>query len=872
MLPNVVSIMRRLITSFEQLNIRRSGVQLIFCLGHPRGGLSVLGGCLRTLGLNSAGSATVSCEINRLLFQELGISAYLGGPLPNGWLESYPSAKARARIGSLLKGFSTRGQLCFVADPLFCRVLPLWQQVVRELGIKEKYVFMVRHPWEVAKSLAEKGEVDIAKGHIIWLSSTRDALRALEGLEYSLINFDQLLADPVSVINAILYARSSDLSTGSAYDGMNNNSRFVGEEERDPRPDGLICSRDKVGVYSSLLEFVQPKLKRHHAGRAPMNDRKRFAPFVRLYETLRLRQGEADTSMPGSSQNVAESSSKDDFGADGAVLDLMLRTMGEYETKKSDFDIGEALLSQASHIDKPLYAKLLMPSGETRFSERSCVLIPDQWQKASFDWSSAYLRSGEPLRFCPLNMYGYVSIAAVKIINQATGEVMWSLRQFDDKNLCYIEGTALRIPNKEKLELVVSGDSAFIIFEGLKRIPECPLVVEVWMRVSRGLDKGHETISAFLDIVNWRIALDLRQEKENVRNLLSFGDLLEKGGFSSEADSFLVKCATQYPESHELLIACAEAAMKRMDWTEAIKRWQDIVVLQGSNTSAHIYERMDLAYQEQKSFPKGTIEEEHRLGDQDKHQLLLFIHQNLEPEMYLEIGVSMGKSLALARSKAIGVDPMPHVAVPLSEQAKIVTMSSDDFFKVTAKELLGQHPDLVFVDGMHLFEFALRDFINVERFAAPWTLVVIDDIFPAHPAQAERHRRTRAWAGDIWKLYEVLKKHRPELILLPINASPTGVLLIAGLRQGNQVLQKNYDVIVREYSKDMDVPTWILKRDGALSTRDEAIKGILTLLKSARLDLLDSEKICRNLANALKRSEVFERSTDNPSRGHAEVL
>ena len=28
--------------------------------------------------------------------------------------------------------------------------------------------------------------------------------------------------------------------------------------------------------------------------------------------------------------------------------------------------------------------------------------------------------------------------------------------------------------------------------------------------------------------------------------------------------------------------------------------------------------------------------------------------------------------------------------------------------------------DLVFIDGMHLFEYALRDFMNVERYCA-WT-------------------------------------------------------------------------------------------------------------------------------------------------------
>jgi hypothetical protein len=48
---------------------------------------------------------------------------------------------------------------------------------------------------------------------------------------------------------------------------------------------------------------------------------------------------------------------------------------------------------------------------------------------------------------------------------------------------------------------------------------------------------------------------------------------------------------------------------------------------------------------------------------------------------------------------------------------------------------------------MHLFEYALRDFMNVEHCAAPGAIVVIDDIFSSHPAQAERKRRTRAWTG-----------------------------------------------------------------------------------------------------------------------------
>jgi hypothetical protein len=58
-------------------------------------------------------------------------------------------------------------------------------------------------------------------------------------------------------------------------------------------------------------------------------------------------------------------------------------------------------------------------------------------------------------------------------------------------------------------------------------------------------------------------------------------------------------------------------------------------------------------------------------------------------------------------------------------------------------------------------EFALRDLINVEHHAAPYTLVAIDDIYPCHPTQAERHRRSGSWTGDIWKLHQILRACHP---------------------------------------------------------------------------------------------------------------
>jgi Methyltransferase domain len=318
-------------------------------------------------------------------------------------------------------------------------------------------------------------------------------------------------------------------------------------------------------------------------------------------------------------------------------------------------------------------------------------------------------------------------------------------------------------------------------------------------------------------------------------------------GCATAADAILEKGITIHPENISLKIAYAELASKRSDWSTAVYRWQNVAALQGEETPVKIYRNLDEAYQKLGSFPKGTPEEESHAGDGDKYEMLTLIHNHLNPKMYLEIGVQAGVSLALAKCEAIGIDPMPHVSVELPKGARVLAMTSDDFFHYHADLLVENPPDMVFIDGMHLFEYTLRDFIKVERQATPGTLVVIDDIFPAHPAQAERQRKTRTWTGDVWKLFEILNQYRTDLLILPVNVSPTGFLLIAGLNPNNQILGDNYDAVVEEYSTKMNPPKSILEREWALSSKHEAIPNVLSTLKSAREKCLDMEEIAECL-------------------------
>jgi tetratricopeptide (TPR) repeat protein len=143
-------------------------------------------------------------------------------------------------------------------------------------------------------------------------------------------------------------------------------------------------------------------------------------------------------------------------------------------------------------------------------------------------------------------------------------------------------------------------------------------------------------------------------------------------------------------------------------------------------------------------------------------EVLKRILEAARPRTYLEIGVAQGDSLRLVQAPtlAIGVDPEPQLSAPLAPNQRVFAETSDAFFAShdVRAELGGQPIDLAFIDGMHHFEFALRDFANVERLATPRSTILIHDVYPLDRVTAERERRRNFWSGDIWRLIVLLKK------------------------------------------------------------------------------------------------------------------
>jgi hypothetical protein len=170
--------------------------------------------------------------------------------------------------------------------------------------------------------------------------------------------------------------------------------------------------------------------------------------------------------------------------------------------------------------------------------------------------------------------------------------------------------------------------------------------------------------------------------------------------------------------------------------------------------------------------------------------------------------VQFGLSLQLANCPAIGIDPRPQVTA--SGQQAIYAMTSDEYFTVHPRPEMPI--DLAFIDGMHLFEFALRDFINIQRLANERTIIVFDDVLPYNAAIAGREPLPGDWTGDVWKLWPILMGFGYACIL--VDVQPTGVLVVYATDSEDEQLARNYEQILKMYM-DTEVPRSIIERTTA---------------------------------------------------------
>jgi hypothetical protein len=221
-----------------------------------------------------------------------------------------------------------------------------------------------------------------------------------------------------------------------------------------------------------------------------------------------------------------------------------------------------------------------------------------------------------------------------------------------------------------------------------------------------------------------------------------------------------------------------------------------------------------------------TLDEPVPLLTGPRHEAVLAaLHRNLQPRTYLEIGVDKGDTLRSAHCPSIAIDPafeIDQTVIGEKTECLLYRMPSDRFFqKYDPVTLLGDRIDLAFLDGMHLYEFLLRDFINVERSCRRNSVIVLHDCVPTDLYLARRDRQDESlrpitripggWCGDVWKTVLILRKYRPDLRIETFDAALTGLVVVTNLDPASQILSEKYVEAVDAFAA-LDLPEYGLQR------------------------------------------------------------
>lgn len=148
--------------------------QCVLVVGIGRSGTSPLSGVLSALGVDLGTNLIPADEsnprgyfesasivrVNNILLWEYG-GSYIDPPvLPRGWVQSPDTMKYRRKIQSIIET-EYHGDLIGIKDPRFCMVLPLYQDVLQDMGIAAKVILVSRPKEDLVKAWSRVSKVPL---------------------------------------------------------------------------------------------------------------------------------------------------------------------------------------------------------------------------------------------------------------------------------------------------------------------------------------------------------------------------------------------------------------------------------------------------------------------------------------------------------------------------------------------------------------------------------------------------------------------------------------------------------------------------------------------------------------------------------------
>ena len=116
-------------------------------------------------------------------------------PLPANWLATDAAREAKRRLTTVIQSEFAEGRLFIIKDPRMWRVLPLWREILEDLGISPIVIIPFRNPLEVAASLAQRDCYAQPKALLLYFCAYLETELASRSIPRVFIRYDHLLKD-----------------------------------------------------------------------------------------------------------------------------------------------------------------------------------------------------------------------------------------------------------------------------------------------------------------------------------------------------------------------------------------------------------------------------------------------------------------------------------------------------------------------------------------------------------------------------------------------------------------------------------------------------------------------------------------------------
>jgi hypothetical protein len=212
--------------------------------------------------------------------------------------------------------------LFVMKDPRQCRLGRFWFDVLAREGVSPRVILTLRHPWEVAQSLARRDGMGPARAHLLWLAHMLEAEAASRGTRRVVQRLDQAMGQGPAGLEAMARA----MATGLA----------------------VAWPRLSADVLAQMAAFLDPAAWHHAAGRDGEVDETLSGWAGRVHAILaRWAQGGEDTADHAELDAIAAGLHR----AEGDLARLVHRCEGLESLVAAQ---GQAAEEQAGQADAAL--------------------------------------------------------------------------------------------------------------------------------------------------------------------------------------------------------------------------------------------------------------------------------------------------------------------------------------------------------------------------------------------------------------------------------------------------------------------------------------------------------------------------------------